>query len=114
MGFGNIARPPAHLPIPPKPSIIKLEKLLKDDWMRGYLVNKNLCFYYWLRKRIGKKRAFYVVKHLETVILLFGREPVQQHSFAKTLSRTNPPKRPPKSSVRSFMLKVPGLPKDFS
>jgi hypothetical protein len=51
--------------------------------MRGYLINKNLCIYYWLRKRIGKKRAFCVVKHLETVILLFGREPIRQHSLAK-------------------------------
>jgi hypothetical protein len=51
--------------------------------MRGYLINKNLCFYYWLRKRIGKKKAFCVVKHLETVILLFGREPIRPHSPAK-------------------------------
>jgi hypothetical protein len=25
--------------------------------MKAYLINKNLCFYYWLRKRIGKKKA---------------------------------------------------------
>jgi len=51
--------------------------------MRGYLINKNLCFYYWLRKRVGKKRAFRVAKQFETVILLFGREPIRQHSLAK-------------------------------
>jgi hypothetical protein len=57
--------------------------------VRGYLINKNLCFYYWLRKRIGKKRAFYVVEHLEAVILLFGREPLRQHSFSKTPEANN-------------------------
>jgi hypothetical protein len=84
MTFGRAPSPPPQLPISLKPSIIKLEKLLKGDRMRGYLINKNLCFYYWLRKRIGKKRAFYVAKYLETVILLFGREPVR-HSHAKDL-----------------------------
>jgi hypothetical protein len=83
MAFGTITGLWANLPIPPKPSIIKLEKPLKDDWMRGYLINKNLCFYYWLRKRIGKERAFCVVKYFETVILLFGREPIRQHSLTK-------------------------------
>lgn len=58
--------------------------------MRGYLINKNLCFYYWLRRRIGKKKAFYIVKHLETVILLFGREPFQRHSLAKHPGSNHP------------------------
>jgi hypothetical protein len=74
MAAGTVTSPPAHLPNRPKTSIIKLKE---GDWMRGYLINKNLCFYYWLRKRIGKKKAFCVVKHLETVILLFGREPIR-------------------------------------
>jgi hypothetical protein len=28
--------------------------------MRSFLINKNLCFYYWLKKRIGKVPAFVV------------------------------------------------------
>jgi hypothetical protein len=42
--------------------------------MRGFLINKNLCFYYWLRKRIGKVRAFRVANHIEKIILVLGRE----------------------------------------
>ena len=44
--------------------------------MRSYLMNKNLCFYYWLRKRIGKELAFRVAMTLEKTILIFGREPI--------------------------------------
>ncbi len=44
--------------------------------MRGFLINKNLCFYYWLRKRIGKKQAYKVSNTLERVILIFGRETI--------------------------------------
>jgi hypothetical protein len=42
--------------------------------MRSYLINKNLCLCYLLRKRIGKKRAFLVANTIEKVILIFGRE----------------------------------------
>jgi len=42
--------------------------------MRSYLINKNLCFYYWLRRGIGKKDALRVVCTIERVVLLFGRE----------------------------------------
>jgi hypothetical protein len=42
--------------------------------MKGFLINKNLCFYYWLKKRIGKKLAFGVVIIIEKAILIFGRE----------------------------------------
>ncbi len=42
--------------------------------MRTFLINKNLCFYYWLRKIIGKERAFTVVNKIEKIILVFGRE----------------------------------------
>jgi hypothetical protein len=42
--------------------------------MRTFLINKNLCFYYWLKKRIGKERAFRVVNKIEKIILVFGRE----------------------------------------
>ncbi len=44
--------------------------------MRSLLINKNLCLFYWLRKRIGKKRAFWVTQILETTILVFGRETI--------------------------------------
>jgi len=44
--------------------------------MRGYLINKNLCFYYWLRKGIGKKRALRVAKANEKAILFFGKKPI--------------------------------------
>jgi hypothetical protein len=42
--------------------------------MRSYLINKNLCLYYWLRKSIGKKRALLIVNTIEKGILIFGRE----------------------------------------
>lgn len=42
--------------------------------MRGFLINKNLSVYYWLRKRIGKKSAFRVAIVFERLILVFGRE----------------------------------------
>jgi hypothetical protein len=44
--------------------------------MRSFLINKNLSFCYWLRKRIGKKRALCVANNIERVILVFGRETV--------------------------------------
>jgi len=42
--------------------------------MRSFLINKNLCFFYWYRKRIGKKRALWAANAIEKMILLFGRE----------------------------------------
>jgi hypothetical protein len=42
--------------------------------MRSFLINKNLCFYYWLRKRIGKKPALGAANNIEETILIFGRE----------------------------------------
>jgi len=47
--------------------------------MRGFLINKNLCFYYWLRKKIGKVRAYRVSSTLEKAILIFGREQVGEN-----------------------------------
>jgi hypothetical protein len=41
--------------------------------MRGFLINKNLSVYYWLRKRIGKESAYRIAKASEKVILIFGR-----------------------------------------
>ncbi len=42
--------------------------------MRSYLINKNLCLYYWLRKRIGKNQALGVANNIAKTILIFGRE----------------------------------------
>jgi len=42
--------------------------------MRSFLINKNLCIYYWLRKSIGKKRALLIANTIEKSILIFGRE----------------------------------------
>jgi hypothetical protein len=44
--------------------------------MRGFLINKNLCFYYWLKKRIGKTRALGVANIIEKIILILGREAI--------------------------------------
>jgi hypothetical protein len=41
--------------------------------MRGFLINKNLSFYYWLRKRVGKKWACKVAITVENGILIFRR-----------------------------------------
>jgi hypothetical protein len=42
--------------------------------MRSFLINKNLSLYYWLKKRIGKERAYRMANAIEKVILIFGRE----------------------------------------
>ncbi len=42
--------------------------------MRGFLINKNLCFYYWLKKRIGKTLALRLANTIEKTILISGRE----------------------------------------
>jgi hypothetical protein len=42
------------------------------------LINKNLCFYYWLRKKIGKAPALKVANTIERVILVFGREQIDK------------------------------------
>jgi len=44
--------------------------------MRGFLINKNLSLYFWLRRRIGRERAFRVANTVEKIILIFGRERV--------------------------------------
>jgi hypothetical protein len=44
--------------------------------MRSFLINKNLSFYYWLKKRMGKRGALRVASILEKVILIFGREQI--------------------------------------
>jgi len=42
--------------------------------MEHFLLNKNLSLYYWLRKRIGKKRAFWVANAIEKGIHIFGKQ----------------------------------------
>jgi len=44
--------------------------------MRSFLINKNLSFYYWLKKRIGKREAILVAATIEKAILMFGREQI--------------------------------------
>jgi hypothetical protein len=44
--------------------------------MRSFLINKNLFLYYWLKRRIGKERAYRVTSAIEKVILVCGREAV--------------------------------------
>jgi len=45
--------------------------------MRSFLINKNLSLYYWLKKRIGKERAYKFANALEKIILIFGRENIR-------------------------------------
>ena len=47
-----------------------------ERWMRSFLINKNLCLYYWLKKTIGKKLAFCVAITLEKSLLILGREEI--------------------------------------
>ena len=47
-----------------------------ERWMRSFLINKNLCLYYWLRKKIGKKLAFCIAILLEKGLLILGREEI--------------------------------------
>jgi hypothetical protein len=42
--------------------------------MRSFFINKNLSFYYWLKKRTGKTIAFRVANTTEKILLIFGRE----------------------------------------
>ncbi|MBA4391636.1 MAG: hypothetical protein C0399_11980 [Syntrophus sp. (in: bacteria)] len=53
--------------------------------MRNYLINKNLCCYCWLRQRIGKNRAFRLVRTTEKIIVIFGREKMRLEEFRQTL-----------------------------
>ncbi len=46
--------------------------------MRGFLINKNLSLYYWLRKRIGKKWACRVAIAIENAILIFRRPKLRE------------------------------------
>jgi len=49
--------------------------------MRSFLINKNLCLFYWLKKRIGKRAAFWIANIIEKVILIFGREQLENRKW---------------------------------
>ncbi len=49
--------------------------------MRGFLINKNLSVYYWLKKKIGKKNAYRVASVFERAILIFGRGTYDRNSI---------------------------------
>jgi hypothetical protein len=49
----------------------------RNENMTAYLINKNLCCYYWLRQRIGKNRALRLARTTEKVIVMFGRERIK-------------------------------------
>jgi len=42
--------------------------------MKSFLINKNICLYYWLKQRIGKDWALKLANSVEKGILIFGRE----------------------------------------
>jgi hypothetical protein len=44
--------------------------------MRNFLINKNLCLYYRLKKKIGKRWALGVANTIEKTLLIFGREEI--------------------------------------
>jgi hypothetical protein len=56
--------------------LFKIEGLAQsiEERMRGFLINKNLCLYYWLKKKIGKKCALGIANAIEKTLLIFGRE----------------------------------------
>jgi hypothetical protein len=57
--------------------------------MRSFLINKNITFYYRLKKRIGNKPAFRIVNEIEKFVTLFGREqiPEQQKSALERMHK---------------------------
>ncbi len=46
----------------------------QERQMRSFLINKNISFYYWLKRRTGKAIALGLANMIEKVILIFGRE----------------------------------------
>ena len=53
--------------------------------MRSFLINKNLCLYYWLKRRIGKRGGFRVANSFEKAILIFGREHVKKRKCEESV-----------------------------
>jgi hypothetical protein len=42
--------------------------------MISYLINKNVCFYFILKKHFSKKFSLKISKSIERIILLAGRD----------------------------------------
>jgi hypothetical protein len=62
-----------------------------ERWMRSFLINKNLCLYYWLKKRIGKKLAFCIAILLEKGLLILGREEIPHFDKNEILTEQRAP-----------------------
>ena len=63
-----------------------LAKAPGGDVLRSFLINKNLCLYYWLKKKIGDKSALVLANVIERTILIFGRERAPHFSRHGVLS----------------------------
>jgi len=57
-----------------------------EERMRGFLINKNLCLYFCLKKKIGKKCALGMANAIEKALLIFGREVVLYFNRNRTLT----------------------------
>ncbi len=55
--------------------------------MRSFLINKNLCLYYWLKKTIGKAWALRVAEAIEKTILILGREVIPNSNTKERLTK---------------------------
>ena len=55
--------------------------------MRSFLINKNLCLYYWLKKTIGKAWALRVAETIERTILILGREVIPNSNTKERLTK---------------------------
>jgi hypothetical protein len=55
--------------------------------MRSFLINKNLCLYYWLKKMIGKVWALRVADTIEKTILILGREGIPYSEAKERLTK---------------------------
>ena len=51
-------------------------KFVVSESSEGFVINKNLGFYYWLVKGIAKKRLLGVANRIEKAMLVFGREQI--------------------------------------
>ncbi len=49
--------------------------------MRSFLINKNLCLYYWFKKKIGKRGGFRATNSMEKMILIFGNKQVEDRKW---------------------------------
>jgi len=59
----------------------------RSKYMRSFLINKNLCLYYWLKKIIGKACALRVAETIEKTILILGREVISHPDTKERLTK---------------------------